>query len=344
MNNTYKQSGVDIELANNIINKVKPMIHSTHIPGVLNDIGSFAGLFSLAQEEIRDPVLVSGTDGVGTKLKIAHLLNSHDTIGIDLVAMCVNDIITCGAKPLFFLDYLATGKLEQEKPVRIIKGIIEGCKEAGCALLGGETAEMPGFYQKGEYDLSGFAVGVVERQNIINGKNILPGDQMIGIASSGVHSNGYSLIRKIFIDNQRVHLNQKIKPLKQTLGEELLVPTKIYVKVVLELISKYQLKGLAHITGGGFYENIPRILPSETMAVIEAKQWPKLPIFDIIQEKGRVSDLEMYHTFNMGIGLIAVVLAGQLESMLSTLRNNGVAAYRIGEIKAKEGQDRLIIN
>ncbi|MDD5637470.1 MAG: phosphoribosylformylglycinamidine cyclo-ligase, partial [Atribacterota bacterium] len=243
MSEIYKKAGVDIELANNIINKVTPMIHATHIPGVLSKIGHFAGLFSIAHEKIEDPVLVSGTDGVGTKLMIANLLNQHDTIGIDLVAMCVNDIMTCGAKPIFFLDYLATGKLNEGKMVSIIKGITEGCKIAGCALLGGETAEMPGFYRDGEYDLSGFAVGIVDRKKIITGCDIVPGDLVIGLASSGLHSNGYSLVRKIFLAEGKLSLTKKVSLLNVTLGEELLRATRIYISTVLTLLKEFQIKG-----------------------------------------------------------------------------------------------------
>src|SRR6056297_2038906 len=284
MKDAYKKSGVDIELANSIIDQVKPMIHSTHIPGVMNEIGNFAGLFSLSQEKIENPVLVSGTDGVGTKLMIANLMRKHNTIGIDLVAMCVNDILTCGAKPIFFLDYLATGKLKKSKMVDIIKGITRGCKKAGCALLGGETAEMPGFYPKGEYDLSGFAVGIVERKKIITGENIQPGDILIGLASSGLHSNGFSLVRKILLEQEKIDLNEFPGNLNISLGEELLKPTRIYVNGILSLLEKFQIKGIAHITGGGFYDNIPRILPQGTAANIYKDNWPHLSIFKFIQD------------------------------------------------------------
>jgi phosphoribosylformylglycinamidine cyclo-ligase len=339
MKDAYKKSGVDIELANSIINKVKPMINSTHIPGVMNEIGNFAGLFSLSQEKIEDPVLVSGTDGVGTKLMIANLINKHDTIGIDLVAMCVNDILTCGAKPIFFLDYLATGKLEKSKMVDIIKGITRGCKKAGCALLGGETAEMPGFYPKGEYDLSGFAVGIVERKKIITGENIKPGDILIGLASSGLHSNGFSLVRKILLEQGKMDLNELPGNLDTSLGEELLKPTRIYVSEVLSLLEKFQIKGIAHITGGGFYDNIPRILPQGTAAHICKDNWPHLPIFKLIQDKGEISDKEMYHTFNMGIGLVMIATAEQKKSILQDLKLAGELAFHIGEVITQNGSD-----
>jgi len=339
MKDAYKKSGVDIELANSIIDKVKPMIHSTHIPGVMNEIGNFAGLFSLSQEKIEDPVLVSGTDGVGTKLMIANLMKKHNTIGIDLVAMCVNDILTCGAKPVFFLDYLATGKLEKSKMVDIIEGITQGCKKAGCALLGGETAEMPGFYSKEEYDLSGFAVGIVERKKIITGENIQPGDILIGLASSGLHSNGFSLVRKILLEQEKIDLNDFPGNLNISLGEELLKPTRIYVNGILSLLEKFQIKGIAHITGGGFYDNIPRILPQGTAANIYKDSWPHLPIFKLIQDKGEIGDKEMYHTFNMGIGLVMIVAVEQKKSILQDLKQAGELVFHIGEIVTQDVSD-----
>jgi len=342
MKDAYKKSGVDIELANSIIDKVKPMINSTHTPGVMNEIGHFAGLFSLSQEKIEDPVLVSGTDGVGTKLMIANLMKKHNTIGIDLVAMCVNDILTCGAKPIFFLDYLATGKLEKSKMVDIIKGITQGCKKAGCALLGGETAEMPGFYPKGEYDLSGFAVGIVERKRIITGENIKPGDILIGMASSGLHSNGFSLVRKILLEQEKIDLNEFPGNLNISLGEELLKPTRIYVNGILSLLEKFQIKGIAHITGGGFYDNIPRILPQATAAIIYKENWPHLSIFELIQDKAKIGDKEMYHTFNMGIGLVIVIAQEEKSSVLQILKETGQSAYHIGEVVSKSGFKEIV--
>jgi phosphoribosylformylglycinamidine cyclo-ligase len=342
MNDAYKKSGVDIELANNIINKVKPMIHSTHIPGVLNDIGNFAGLFSLAQEKIKDPVLVSGTDGVGTKLMIANLMQKHDTIGIDLVAMCVNDILTCGAKPIFFLDYLATGKLEKDKMVAIIKGITDGCKEAGCALLGGETAEMPGFYPEGEYDLSGFSVGIIERNKIITGENIRPGDILIGLASSGLHSNGFSLVRKILLEQERMDLADVPVDFDISLGEELLKPTKIYVNSILKLIDKCHIKGIVHITGGGFYDNIPRILPQGVTINICTDNWPQLPIYQLIQKKGQLTDKEMYHTFNKGIGMVIVIAPEEKNTVLQVLEETGQLAYHIGEVVHRSASEEIV--
>ncbi len=342
MSDSYKKAGVNIELANSIIDKVKPMIHETHIPGVMSDIGHFAGLFSLSQEQIKDPVLISGTDGVGTKLVIANLMQKHNTIGIDLVAMCVNDILTCGAKPIFFLDYLATGKLEEDKMFDIIRGITDGCKKAGCALLGGETAEMPGFYQKGEYDLSGFAVGIVERKKIITGENIKPGDILIGLASSGLHSNGFSLARKILLDEEKSNLNKKIPPLNCILGEEMLQPTRIYVPAILYLLKKFQIKGIAHITGGGFYDNISRILPQGVSINIYTDRWPLLPIFRLIQDKGKITDKEMYQTFNMGIGLVIIVAPEQQQSILEDLKESEELAYSIGEVISQSKPEKRI--
>ena len=335
MSNAYKKAGVDIELANNIIDKIKPLIHSTHIPGVISEIGHFAGLFSLTQENISDPVLVSGTDGVGTKLVIANLLKKYDTIGIDLVAMCVNDILTCGAKPIFFLDYMAAGRLREEEAVNILKGIVQGCKIAGCALLGGETAEMPGFYKDGDYDLSGFAVGLVDRKKLISGHNIVPGDTIIGLASSGLHSNGYSLVRKIFLSEGESGLNKNIPSLNMSLGKELLKPTRIYVSTILSLLKEFQIKGIAHITGGGFMENIPRILPDNVAVTIEKDKWPILPIFRLIKEKGNIATSEMFHTFNMGIGLILVVAKEDEEAVLTGLLQSQEQAYIIGKTEAR---------
>jgi len=344
MKDAYKSSGVDIELANNIINKVKPMIHSTNIPGVISKIGHFAGLFSLAQENLENPVLVSGTDGVGTKLMIANLMDKHDTIGIDLVAMCVNDILTCGAKPLFFLDYLATGKLEEEKMTDIIRGITDGCKQAGCALLGGETAEMPGFYKNGDYDLSGFAVGIVDKKDIIDGRNIKDGDILIGLPSSGLHSNGFSLVRKVLLEQGKENLEEVSNEFKYSLGKELIKPTRIYVQTVLSLLQRYRINGIIHITGGGFYDNIPRILPSGLAAKINLRSWPFLPIFKLIQNKGKISNKEMYQTFNMGIGMVLIVEKNKVNPIVNYLEETGEKVYTIGEvITSNDLKNRVII-
>ena len=342
MGNAYKKAGVDIELANSIINKIKPLIHSTHIPGVMSEIGHFAGLFSLAQENISDPVLVSGTDGVGTKLVIANLLKKYDTIGIDLVAMCVNDILTCGAKPIFFLDYMAAGRLREEEAVNILKGIVQGCKIAGCALLGGETAEMPGFYKEGDYDLSGFAVGIVDRKKLISGHSIVPGDTIIGLASSGLHSNGYSLVRKIFLSEEGYSLNKNIPSLNLSLGEELLKPTRIYVSTILSLLKEFKIKGIAHITGGGFLDNIPRILPANVAITIYRDKWPILPIFRLIEEKGNIALSEMFHIFNMGIGLVLAVAKEDEEAVLTRLLQLQEQAYIIGKAQVRTETNRAI--
>jgi phosphoribosylformylglycinamidine cyclo-ligase len=329
---SYKEAGVDISLANQIVEKIKPLISKTSIPGVLGGIGGFGGLFSLAEQKYKEPVLVSGTDGVGTKLKVAFALNKHDTIGIDLVAMSVNDIITCGAKPLFFLDYISIGKLSEKVVVELVKGVTEGCKMADCALLGGETAEMPGFYSDGEYDLAGFAVGVVEKSQIIDGRKIKEGDAVIGIASNGLHSNGFSLVRKVLFESKKYKISDKVPSFEKSLGEELLKPTRIYVSPILHLLEKYKILGIAHITGGGIVENIPRILPEEVSIRIDQKSWPKPSIFTFIQKEGEISDGEMYRTFNMGIGMILIVSHSESEKILGELESMNCESYVIGRI------------
>ena len=341
MGKSYKEAGVDIGLANQIVEKIKPLISKTSIPGVLGGIGGFGGLFSLAEQKYKEPVLVSGTDGVGTKLKVAFSLNKHDTVGIDLVAMSVNDVITSGAKPLFFLDYISIGKLSEKVVVELVKGITEGCKMADCALLGGETAEMPGFYSEGEYDLAGFAVGIVEKSKIIDGREIIEGDSVIGIASNGLHSNGFSLVRKVLLENKKYELEEKLTVLKSTLGKELLRPTRIYVKPVLYLLEKYKVLGIAHITGGGIVENIPRILPGEVSIQIDQKSWPKPPIFSLIQKEGEISDEEMYRTFNMGIGMVLVVRSDKTEQIINELKMIRYDSYIIG--KVIKGNKQIII-
>ncbi len=332
MSKSYKDAGVDIDLADHIVKKIKPLISKTFIPGVLGDIGGFGGLFSLTGQNYKEPVLVSGTDGVGTKLKIAFALDKHDSVGIDLVAMCVNDIVTCGAKPLFFLDYISIGKLSEKVAVELIKGIAEGCKMANCALLGGETAEMPDFYPQGEYDLAGFAVGIVEKSKIIDGREIREGDSVIGITSNGLHSNGFSLARKVLLEDKKYELEEKLTVLKRTLGEELLRPTRIYVKPVLYLLEKYKILGIAHITGGGLLENIPRILPEGVSVQIDQKSWTKPPIFSLIQKEGKISDEEMYRTFNMGIGMVLIVRSDKTEQIIDELKQLNFSSYLIGRI------------
>jgi phosphoribosylformylglycinamidine cyclo-ligase len=336
MGKSYKEAGVDIDLANQIVKEIKPLISKTSIPGVLGGIGGFGGLFSLAGQKYKEPVLVSGTDGVGTKLKIAFTLNKHNTVGIDLVAMSVNDIITCGAKPLFFLDYISISKPSKKVVVELIKGITEGCKMAGCALLGGETAEMPGFYPEGEYDLAGFAVGVVERSKIIDGRKIKEGDSVIGIASNGLHSNGFSLARKVLLEEKRYDIEKTFLSLKKTLGEELLAPTRIYVKPVLYLLEKYRILGIAHITGGGLLENIPRILPEGVSVQINQESWVKPPIFSLIQKEGKISDEEMYRTFNIGIGMVLIVIPDKVKEIIKVLNQMNFPSYLIGRVVKRE--------
>jgi phosphoribosylformylglycinamidine cyclo-ligase len=333
---SYKEAGVDIDAGNHFVNLIKPLVKQTTRPEVLTDIGGFGGLFSLNSTKYNRPTLVAATDGVGTKLKLAFLLDKHDTVGIDLVAMCVNDIIVQGAEPLFFLDYLATAKLAPEQAVEVIKGIVEGCKQANCALLGGETAEMPGMYTGGEYDLAGFSVGVVDNDKIIDGSSITKGDLVIGIASSGLHSNGFSLARKIFLETLQLDLAFQPNDLDNSLGQELLTPTRIYVKSILNLIRDFNIKGIAHITGGGLLENIPRILPNHCKAIIERNSWEKPAIFEMLRQGGNIAEDEMYRTFNYGIGMILVVSPDETEDIIARLAALGDRAYVIGEITPAE--------
>lgn len=333
----YKEAGVDVHAGYKAVELMKKHISKTMRPEAITDIGGFGGLFSLESINIKKPVLVSGTDGVGTKLKLAFSLDRHDTVGIDCVAMCVNDIICSGAQPLFFLDYIATGKVVPTKIESIVKGISDGCTMAGCALIGGETAEMPGFYPDNEYDLAGFSVGIVDRDDIIDGKTIKTGDKLIGIASSGVHSNGFSLVRKIFSDN-KLALNKYYTDLNAIIGDVLLTPTKIYVKTILKLMEEYSIKGMAHITGGGFIENIPRMIPLGLKAVVHRGAWPILPIFKLIERYGSVTNLDMYNTFNMGIGMVLTVDADVAGEVVNFINELGEKAYIIGEIDEGEGQ------
>jgi len=340
---TYADAGVDVERGYKAVELIKKHSKSTFNANVLGDLGNFGGLYSIANENLKEPVLVSGTDGVGTKLKYAFLSDKHDTIGIDCVAMCVNDVVCHGAKPLFFLDYLATGKLKPEQAAEIVGGIAEGCHQSGAALIGGETAEMPGFYSNGEYDLAGFCVGIVDKSKIINGSNIVEGDSLIGIASSGIHSNGFSLIRKLF--------GEDLETLKNTKGEhcssnnslldEVLIPTKIYVKTVLSLIQKINIKGIAHITGGGFIENIPRIFPKGIGGVVELNSYKLPTVFKYIKEKSRLSDKELYNTFNMGIGMVLCVAKQDEEAVLAELKGLGEPAWVIGKTIKGEGLELI---
>lgn len=329
---TYKQAGVDIDAGDEFVDRIKPLVRSTFRPEVLTDLGGFGGLFRLQASRYTDPVLVSGTDGVGTKLKIAFLMDRHDTVGIDLVAMCVNDIAVSGAEPLFFLDYLATGKLTVTKAAEIVKGIAEGCRQAGCALIGGETAEMPSFYGDGEYDLAGFAVGVVDRPKIIDGRTIQPDDVLIGVASSGLHSNGYSLVRRVLFDDARLRIDHRPAELARPLGEELLTPTRIYAKQILSLASECTIKGIAHITGGGLTENLPRIFPQGCRAQIDLGAWSVPAIFSLIADRGRIEREEMYRVFNMGIGLVIVVAPDMAPAVIHRLSQLGDRAWIIGKI------------
>ena len=334
---TYKKAGVDIDEGERFVNIIGPLVKKTFRPEVMTDIGSFGALFKI-NKKYREPVLVSGTDGVGTKLKIAFMADRRDTVGIDLVAMCVNDILTSGAEPLFFLDYFATGKLRPEKAAEVIKGITKGCMEAGCSLIGGETAEMPGFYDKGEYDLSGFAVGIVERKKIIDGRRIKNGDAVIGIASNGLHSNGFSLARKIFFDMKKMSVKKFLPETGCSLGEELLRPTRIYVKAFNALKNKVDVKGMAHITGGGVPGNLPRIFPKGLGSVIFEGSWPEQPIFGLIKKLGNVPDEDMKRTFNMGIGYTVVVDGREGTKTINILNKNGFIANHIGNIaKAVKG-------
>ncbi|MDK9717209.1 MAG: phosphoribosylformylglycinamidine cyclo-ligase [Trichlorobacter sp.] len=330
---TYKEAGVDIEAGNSFVQKIKPLVKSTFRPEVMTEIGGFGGLFSLNASKYKNPVLVSGTDGVGTKLKLAFLADRHDTVGIDLVAMCVNDIVVQGAEPLFFLDYLATGKLDPDKAAQIVSGIAEGCRQAGCALIGGETAEMPGFYADGEYDIAGFTVGVVEKEQIIDGSSITVGNKLIGIGSSGLHSNGYSLARRIIFDHMGLAINSQLPDSSKTVDEELLTPTRIYVRAILNLLKDFRINGIAHITGGGLLENVPRVLPKGCAANIKLGSWTMPSIFTIMQEAGNVEQNEMYRTFNMGIGMVLAVSATDVDDILSRLNGLGEQAWLIGEVK-----------
>lgn len=333
----YKEAGVDIEAGDRFVENIKSLVRRASRPEVLGGIGAFGGLFQIDIKKYRRPVLVASADGVGTKLRIAAILNKWDTVGIDLVAMSVNDILTQGAEPLFFLDYLGMGKLDSSRAEKAIKGIIKGCELAGCALLGGETAEMPGFYPEGECELAGFAVGVVEKDKIIDGSKIKVGDKLIGLSGSGLHSNGYSMVRKVFdIDNDhsraRSILDSFIQDLGCSLGEELLKPTKIYVKSVLAILERFKVHGIAHITGGGMKGNIPRILPDGCRAIIHKDKWQVPPIFEVIQRKGNVGDDEMFKVFNMGIGMVLVARLKEAEEIRAELVKKGEKALVIGEV------------
>ena len=326
---SYRDAGVDIDAGDALVERIKPHAKRTRRREVIGGLGGFGALFNVPLDRYKEPVLVSGTDGVGTKLKLAMQLNKHDTIGIDLVAMCVNDLVVQGAEPLFFLDYYATGHLDVDVAADVIKGIADGCEQAGCALIGGETAEMPGMYHGGDYDLAGFAVGVVEKSKIIDGSKVKPGDVLIGLASSGFHSNGYSLVRKV-IEVSNAYLGAEFHG--RTLGETLLAPTKIYIKPLLKLFSEIEVHALAHITGGGLLENIPRVLPANTRAVLDAKSWTMPPVFQWLQQQGNIAQREMYRTFNCGVGMVIAVDAADADKAITSLNGSGEQAWRIGHI------------
>lgn len=330
---TYKRAGVDIDAASEAVLRMKDYIKSTFTPCVLTEVGTFGGMFAPDLAGMEQPVLVSSIDGVGTKLKVAFMMNKHDTVGHDIVNHCINDILVQGARPLFFLDYFATGQLSPSVVVEVVKGLSKACRNAGCALIGGETAEMPGLYLAGEYDMAGCIVGLVDRANIVDGSKVVPGDALIGIASDGLHTNGYSLVRHIFFDIAKWRVDQHVPELKTTLGEELLKPHRCYANPVHDLLKKFDIHGMAHITGGGFYDNIPRALPEDCQAFVDKRNWEVPVIFRLIQDFGNITEPEMYHTFNMGIGYVLIAPKEQAAAIISRLNDLGERAYGIGEVR-----------
>ena len=339
---TYSGAGVDITKGNQAVELMKPLVKSTFRKEVVTDLGGFGGLFAIEKDKYEEPILVSGTDGVGTKLKIAFEMGKHDTIGIDAVAMCVNDVLVNGAEPLFFLDYLAVGKCEPEQVASVVSGIAEGCRQAGCALIGGETAEMPGFYPVGEYDVAGFTVGIVDKKKMIDGSKICAGDVVLGLPSTGVHSNGFSLARKVLLEHAGLKMNEEIDVLGAKLGDVILTPTKIYVKTILKLLQQADIKGMAHITGGGLLENIPRVLPENCQVQLNSTTWPALPIFQLIQEKGNVEKREMFRTFNMGIWFVLICDAENAERIKVACAAMEQPVYQIGAVVA--GEKKVVID
>ncbi|MBN8210146.1 phosphoribosylformylglycinamidine cyclo-ligase [Bacillus sp. NTK071] len=337
MAEAYRQAGVNIEAGYEAVDRIKPHVKKTMRPGVMGGIGGFGGMFDLSELPYEKPVLVSGTDGVGTKLMLAIQMDQHDTIGIDCVAMCVNDVVAQGAEPLYFLDYIATGKLAPERIEAIVKGVAEGCSQAGCALIGGETAEMPDMYKENDYDLAGFTVGAVEKSQLITTENVKEGDVLVGLASNGIHSNGFSLVRKVLLKDNGLDLESSYEALGKTLGEALLAPTRIYVKPVLNVLKTHTVHGIAHITGGGFEENIPRMLPEGLAAQIDYGSWPIPAIFDLIESKGKLARKEMFTTFNMGIGMVLAVPGDEAVSVMKQLEADGERAFMIGRVKKGEG-------
>ncbi len=338
----YAQAGVDIDEGNRFVDLIKPVVSKTFKSGVITDIGGFAGLFSLHIEDIKNPVLVTSTDGVGTKLKIAFMMDKHDTVGIDLVAMCVNDIMVQGASPLFMLDYISMGKLDVDKAVDIVKGIAAGCKEANCSLIGGETAEMPGFYAEGEYDLAGFVVGVADNEQLLDGSEIAVGYQLIGIGSSGLHSNGYSLVRRIFFDELKMSVDVHVEEFGRTLGEELLEPTRIYSTAITNLRRDFNIYGISHITGGGLIDNLPRILPKQCKAVINTSSWTLPPVFQYLQKAANIPMKDMMRTFNCGLGLVIVVSEQDTSEVFLRLKAMGEIAYHIGSVEARDEKEQIV--
>ena len=338
---TYRDAGVDIDAGNESVSLIKDAVRATYRSEVMGDLGGFGGLFALNTKDYKEPILVSGTDGVGTKLRLAFLLNKHDTIGQDAVAMCVNDILVQGAEPLFFLDYLAVGKLEPIQVAEIVTGVARACKESGCALIGGETAEMAGFYPIGEYDIAGFSVGVAERSKLITPARVKAGDVLLGLPSSGVHSNGYSLVRKIVFEHKGFKGDEYIEELGQTIGEELLTPTRLYPRICLPLIREFDIHGMVHITGGGFYENIPRALPDHMGAEVNGAAWTIPPVFHLLQEWGNVDWTEMYRTFNMGIGMVLIVSSDEADRITAQLNAQNETVYHIGHVT--EGAHEVVI-
>jgi len=338
---TYKSSGVDIDAGNLFVDLIRPLVKTTANKHVLGKLGGFSGAYELPKK-YKNPILLAAADGVGTKLKIAFMTGRFNTVGIDLVAMNVNDIVTCGAEPLFFLDYIATSKLNPKEGAEIVKGIVEGCKQAGCALLGGETAEMPGFYKKDEFDLAGFVVGIVDKEQVIDGSDVKAGDAVIGIASSGLHSNGYSLARKVLLGRKKYKLSDKPKPLKRSLANELLEPTRIYVKSILNLRNSFQIKAAAHITGGGLLENIPRVLPKNCAVEMDSSTWQIPPIMELIKQEGRIDQEEMYRTFNCGIGMVLVVDSKDVGKVLKRLGKLKEKASLIGEVRKRKRQENQV--
>lgn len=339
MSKAYEQAGVNIEAGYEAVKRMKSHVERTARKGIMGTFGGFGGMFDLSELNLKEPVLISGTDGVGTKLKLAFMVDKHDTIGVDCVAMCVNDIVAQGAEPLYFLDYVALGKAEPAKIEQIVKGVADGCVQSGAALIGGETAEMPGLYDEDEYDLAGFAVGACEKANIVTGEKIAEGDVLVGIASSGVHSNGYSLVRKIVFEDNGYAIDEVVEGYETLgkIGEALLTPTKLYAKPVMEMLKEADIHGMAHVTGGGFYENLPRMMPEGLATEVDLGTWPVLPIFEFLKDKGQLEDKDLYNVFNMGIGFVIAVKPQQADKIIEIAQKHGEKAYTIGRVVKGEG-------